>query len=146
MAWLLQRILVASGFWLYSVPGYQVPLEVLEVDILWPRWVPHVSELCMSSEHSRRQRPGAERAHRQLLWRGFHTVTNSIHDRRRNPRALNPLVLRGVDANLAWVGGALRTASREGRVAPLASLGVVFPDPARLHACPARLADEIFSP
>ena len=29
-----------------------------------------------------------------------------------------PLVLRGVAANLAWVGGALRTASREGRVTP----------------------------
>ena len=57
-----------------------------------------------------------------------------------------PLVLRGVDANLAWVGGALRTASREGRVASLASLGIVFPDPARLPACPARLADKIFSP
>ena len=33
-----------------------------------------------------------------------------------------PLVLRGVAANLAWVGGALRTASREGRVACLARL------------------------
>ena len=57
-----------------------------------------------------------------------------------------PLVLRGVAANLAWVGGALRTASREGRVASLASLGIVFPDPARLPACPARLADKISSP
>ena len=65
---------------------------------------------------------------------------------RRNPRALNPLVLRGVDANLAWVGGALRTASREGSVASLASLGIVFPDPARPPDCPARLADKIFSP
>ena len=57
-----------------------------------------------------------------------------------------PLVLRGVAANLAWVGGALRTASREGSVASLASLGIVFPDPARLPGCPARLADKIFSP
>ena len=53
-----------------------------------------------------------------------------------------PLVLRGVGANLAWVGGALRTASREGRVASLASLGIVFPDPARPPDCPARLADK----
>ena len=57
-----------------------------------------------------------------------------------------PLVLRGVDAHLAWVGGALRTASREGSVASLASLGIVFPDPASPPACPARLADKIFSP
>ena len=58
---------------------------------------------------------------------------------RRNPRAL-PLVLRGADANLAWVGGALRTASREGSVASLASLGIVFPTPpVRPPALPAWL-------
>ena len=31
-------------------------------------------------------------------------------------------------------------------MASLASLGIVFPDPARLPACPARLADKISSP